>query len=187
MSAEIKTLTTKEIYRNRWMTLKEDRVQRADGSEGIYSIIEKGDFVVIIPVHDDEIFVVEQFRYPLGKRTLELPQGSWEMSPSAAPEDVAAGELREETGLNAGKLEYVGYQKLAQGYSAQGYHIYLATQLTFSGQQLDEEEYGLTVKKMKIAEFRTLILAGQISDATSVTAFLLASAKNKIGESIERG
>ncbi|HAT1573125.1 NUDIX domain-containing protein [Kluyvera cryocrescens] len=186
MSAEIKTLATKEIYRNRWMALKEDRVQRADGSEGIYSVVEKGDFVVIIPLHNDEIFVVEQFRYPLGVRTIELPQGSWETSPTAAPEEVAAGELREETGLRAGKLEYVGYQKLAQGYSAQGYHIYLATELTHSGQQLDEEEYGLTVKKMKIADFRALILQGKISDATSVTAFLLASAKHQIEQSSHR-
>lgn len=104
MSDEITTLSTKEIYRNRWMSLKEDRIRRADGSEGIYSVIEKGDFVVIVPVQDDEIFVVEQFRYPLGVRTLELPQGSWEMSPSAAPEEVAAGELREETGLIAQSL-----------------------------------------------------------------------------------
>ena len=115
MSAEIKTLASKEIYRNRWMALKEDRVQRADGSEGIYSVVEKGDFVVIIPLHNDEIFVVEQFRYPLGVRTLELPQGSWETSPTAAPEDVAAGELKEETGLSAGKLEYVGYQAAQKG------------------------------------------------------------------------
>lgn len=177
MSDEITTLASKEIYRNRWMSLKEDRIRRADGSEGIYSVVEKADFVVIVPVQDDEIYVVEQFRYPLGVRTLELPQGSWEMSPTAAPEEVAAGELREETGLIASKLEYVGYQKLAQGYSTQGYHIYLASQLTFAGQQLDDEEYGLTVKKMKMADFRALILAGKITDATSVTAFLLASEK----------
>ncbi|WP_034915790.1 NUDIX hydrolase [Erwinia sp. 9145] len=182
MSVEIKTLASKEIYRNRWMSLKEDRIQRADGSEGIYSVIEKNDFVVIIPVDQDEICVVEQYRYPLGLRTTELPQGSWECYPDAAPEDVAAGELKEETGLSAGKMEYVGYQKLAQGYSAQGYHIYLASQLTFTGQQLDEEEYGLTVKKIKISDFTRLIVDGEITDATSVAAFLLAMAKNMITE-----
>lgn len=180
MSAEIKTLCSKEIYRNRWMTLKEDRVQRADGSEGIYSVIEKGDFVVVVAVQDDDIYVVEQYRYPLGKRTTELPQGSWEDSPSATPEAVAAGELREETGLTAGKLDYVGYQKLAQGYSAQGYHIFLATQLTINEQQLDAEEYGLTARKIKVSEFMDMIVNGEITDATSVTAFLLTRAMNLI-------
>lgn len=183
MGKEIKTLASKEIYRNRWMLLKEDRILRADGREGIYSVIEKNDFVVIIPVENGEIWVVEQYRYPLGQRTLELPQGSWECLPDAAPEDVATGELKEETGLSAEKMEYVGYQKLAQGYSAQGYHIYLATQLTFTGQQLDEEEYGLTVKKIKISDFTQLILDGEITDATSVTAFLLTTAKNLISKS----
>ncbi|MGA7508174.1 MAG: NUDIX hydrolase [Erwinia billingiae] len=180
MRKEIETLESKQIYCNRWMSLKEDRILRADGSEGLYSVIEKDDFVVVIPVENDEVYLVEQYRYPLGQRTTELPQGSWECAHDATPEDVARGELKEETGLSAGKIVYVGYQKLAQGYSAQGYHIYLATELTFIGQQLEEEEYGLTVKKIKISAFTQLIRDGQITDATSVTAFLLAMAKNMI-------
>ncbi|MEN4704567.1 NUDIX hydrolase [Pantoea agglomerans] len=183
MKKEIETLESRQIYRNRWMSIKEDRILRADGSEGVYSVIEKDDFVVVIPVENDEVYLVEQYRYPLGQRTTELPQGSWECSHDAAPEDVARGELKEETGLSAGKMLYVGYQKLAQGYSAQGYHIYLATQLTFTGQQLEEEEYGLTVKKIKISAFAQLIRDGEIIDATSVTAFLRAIAKNMISES----
>ncbi|WNV02894.1 hypothetical protein RS584_10630 [Enterobacter sp. DTU_2021_1002640_1_SI_PRY_ASU_LCPMC_013] len=73
MKKEIKTLESRQIYRNRWMSLKEDRILRADGSEGLYSVIEKDDFVVIIPVENDEIYLVEQYRYPLGQRTTELP------------------------------------------------------------------------------------------------------------------
>ncbi|MGS3629239.1 hypothetical protein ACLFKX_08015 [Enterobacter hormaechei] len=115
----------------------------------------------------------------LSARTAELPQGSWECSRDAAPEDVARGELKEETGLSAGKMEYVGYQKLAQGYSAPGLsYLPFATELTFTGQQLEEEEYGLTVKKIKISAFAQLIRDGKITDATSLTAFLLARTKN---------
>lgn len=177
MPAEITTLNSTEIYRNNWMVLKEDKVRRGDGSEGIYALVEKPDFVVILPVQDGEIYVVEQYRYPLGAHTIELPQGSWEHQPQALPEQVAAGELREETGLEAGSIIKVGYQKLAQGYSAQGYHIYLATDLQYRGQQLDNEEYGLTARRMPVSAFMDLILAGNISDATSVTAFLLARAR----------
>ncbi|MBJ3815999.1 NUDIX hydrolase [Shimwellia pseudoproteus] len=180
MCAAITRLDSTEIYRNPWMTLKEDRVRRADGSEGIYALVEKPDFVVILPVEDGQIYLVEQYRYPLGKTTLELPQGSWEHRPDAAPDTVAAGELREETGLEAATLTRVGYQKLAQGYSAQGYHIYLATDLQYRGQQLDAEEYGLTARKMPVDTFLGLILAGEISDATSVAAFLLARARGLI-------
>lgn len=180
MTHEIETLSSRVIYQNQWMTLKEDRILRGDGNEGVYSTIEKPDFVVILPVQDTHIYVVEQYRYPLKARTIELPQGSWELSPGAKPEDIAAGELREETGLVAGRLTYVGYQKLAQGYSGQGYHIYLATDLTHQQQELDAEEYGLTARAMAKADFLSLILEGKISDATSVTAFLLAQAKGLI-------
>lgn len=180
MTTEIKTLSTEEIYRNKWMALREDRILRADGSQGIYSVIEKPDFVVILPIEDDALFVVEQFRYPLGERTIELPQGSWEHTLTATPEQVAAGELREETGLVAGKMIRVGYQKLAQGYSQQGYHIYLATDLSHHAPSLDPEEYGLTARKIKTDDFMQLILDGKVTDATSVTAFLLAKARGLI-------
>lgn len=180
MTQEIATLSSRVIYQNQWMTLKEDRILRGDGNEGVYSTIEKPDFVVILPVQDEHIYVVEQYRYPLKTRTIELPQGSWELSPEAKPEDIAAGELREETGLVAGSMIYVGYQKLALGYSAQGYHIYLATDLTHQQQALDAEEFGLTARPLAKADFLSLILDGKISDATSVTAFLLAQAKGMI-------
>lgn len=180
MTHEIKTLSSEVIYQNQWMTLKEDRIRRGDGSEGVYSTLEKPDFVVIIPLQDDQLYVVEQYRYPLKARTLELPQGSWELTPDAKPEAIAAGELREETGLVAGRLSYVGYQKLAQGYSTQGYHIYLAQELTHRQQDLDPEEYGLTARPVAKTDFLALILDGKISDATSVAAFLLAQAKGMI-------
>lgn len=175
--SEMKTLSSQEIYSNQWMRLKEDRIERADGSHGVYSVIEKPDFAVIVPVADGNIWVVEQYRYPLGKRTVELPQGSWELSPEADPIAVARGELAEETGLHAQTLETIGYQKLAQGYSSQGYHIWLATDFVSCEQHLDAEEVGLTCRQMPIAEFETLIAEGKISDATSVTAFLLAKLK----------
>lgn len=180
MTEEIKTLSSAQIYRNKWMALREDRILRADGSEGLYSVIEKPDFVVILAVEDDAIYIVEQYRYPLGERTIELPQGSWEHTLTAAPEQVAAGELREETGLVAGKMTRIGYQKLAQGYSQQGYHIYLASELSHHAPSLDAEEVGLTARKIKTRDFMQLILDGKVSDATSVTAFLLARARGLI-------
>ena len=180
MKPEIHTLASTEIYRNRWLALKEDKIQRADGSEGIYSVVEKSDLVVILPVENGSLYVVEQYRYAIGERTIELPQGSWELTPDASPEALAAGELLEETGLVAGNMCYVGYQKLAQGYSNQGYHIYLASDLHYQGQKLDAEEVGLTARKMPVDEFMALILDGKITDATSVAAFLLAKAKNLI-------
>lgn len=178
---EIKTLSSSIVYQNPWMRLREDQIERADGTHGLYAVVEKTDFAVIIPIEDGNIYVVEQYRYPLAARTIELPQGSWELSPEADPVDVARGELEEETGLLARHLAYVGYQKLAQGYSDQGYHIWLATGLTPTQQHLDAEEVGLTCRKMPLTEFEQLIASGAITDATSVTAWLLARFKTLPG------
>ena len=72
---------------------------------------------------------MEQYRYPVKGRYWELPQGSWEQKPGADPMEKARGELREETGLDAAKMTYVGHLFEACGYSNQGYHIFLATGL----------------------------------------------------------
>lgn len=178
--SEIKTLESREIYKNKWMRLREDTILRESGEKGIFSVVEKEDFVVIIPIDNGYIHVVSQFRYPISAMTIELPQGSWETKPGADPLDVAKGELQEETGLIAEKMVYVGYQTLACGYSNQGYHIYLATGLHHTGNSLDDEEQGLTSNKISIELFEQFLAEGRIQDATSTTAYLLAKHKGII-------
>lgn len=177
---EIKTLSSKTVYENKWMRVREDKIQRPSGGEGIFGVVEKPDFVVIIPISDGYIHLVEQYRYPVQARYWELPQGSWEDNPDADPALIAAGELREETGLIAGKMQYVGHQYLAYGYSNQGYHIYLATGLQQQQNSLDHEEEGLIAKPFALKQFEEMIIAGAIKDATSVNAYNLARLKGFI-------
>lgn len=177
---EIETLNSTEVYKNKWMTVREDRIKRASGVEGIFGVVEKPDFVVILPVHEGHIYIVEQYRYPVSERYWELPQGSWEERSDADHLLVAAGELREETGLIANRMTYMGHQFLAYGYSTQGYHMYLATELELTSMQLDAEEEGLISKRVSIEEFEAMILSGEIKDATSVNAYGIAKLKGLI-------
>lgn len=108
MSAEIKTLSSKVVYENKWMRVREDAIERPSGQQGIYSVMEKPDFTVVIPVQDGYVYMVEQYRYPVEKRQLEFPQGTWEENGQADPAELAAGELQEETGLLAKKLDSRG-------------------------------------------------------------------------------
>lgn len=103
--ADIETLGSKLVYENRWMKVREDAIRRADGSDGIYGFVEKPDFVIILPVQDGMVHLVEQYRYPIRKRQWELPQGSWEEDPNANPDDLARGELLEETGLGRDDID----------------------------------------------------------------------------------
>jgi ADP-ribose pyrophosphatase len=128
---DIETLGSRVVYENRWMRVREDAIQRSDGSNGIYGVVEKPDFAVIVPVADDgRLHLVEQFRYPVGARYGELPQGSWEEDPQADPLAVARGELLEETGMAAMEIVRAGHLFQGYGYATQGYHIFLARGLS---------------------------------------------------------
>ena len=70
----IRTLSSREVYRNPWLRLKEDQIERSNGNKGIYGVVEKDDCAVILPIEGDRIYLVEQFRYTIGRRALELPR-----------------------------------------------------------------------------------------------------------------
>lgn len=170
MTAEIKTLESKVVYTNRWMTVREDSIVRPSGHTGIYGVVEKSDFAVIAAVQDRRIYLVEQYRYPVAGRYWELPQGSWEKS-DISPIKLAAAELREETGLIASSMQQIGHLFLAYGYSTQGYDIFYATELEQASVQTEPEEEGLVAKAFDIQEVETMIIDGKIKDATTVAAF----------------
>jgi ADP-ribose pyrophosphatase len=167
---DIKTLGTRVVYENRWMRVREDAIRRRDGSDGIYGVVEKPDFVVIVPLEaDGGIHLVQQYRYPVGARYWEFPQGSWEQTPGANSTEVARGELREETGLVAANMVSAGHLFEAYGYSNQGYHVYLATGLRRGERALDHEEQDLVSRAFPLPELERMIRDGEIKDATQLS------------------
>lgn len=122
------------------MVVREDDIERHDGEPGIFGVVEKPDFALVIPFDGDGFYVVEQYRYPVAGRYIEFPQGSWEDSPGADTTELARGELAEETGLRAGSITRLGHLYQAYGYSNQGFHVFLATNLTSGEQTLSVSE-----------------------------------------------
>ena len=57
---EIETLDSKIVYQNKWMSVREDRIRRPSGAEGIYGVVDKPDFVAILPIQDEHIHIVGQ-------------------------------------------------------------------------------------------------------------------------------
>ncbi|MGC2161441.1 MAG: NUDIX hydrolase [Silvibacterium sp.] len=166
----IRTLSSREVYRNSWLRLREDQIERSDGARGVYSVVDKDDCAVILPIEGDTIYLVEQFRYTIGQRALELPQGGWE-TPDVDPEELARGELREETGLIAGSMTRLGALWIAYGFAKQKQHVYLATGLTQATTDPDPEEHDLVLKTASIAEFEQMLLDGTIQDASTLGAW----------------
>ena len=166
----IRTVSSREVYRNAWLRVREDQIERSNGAAGIYGVVEKDDCAVILPIEGDTIYLVEQFRYTIGRRALELPQGGWEMA-EVDPEELARGELREETGLVAARMEKLGTMWIAYGFTNQKQHVFLATGLSHAGKVPDPEEHDLVLRTAKIAEFEQMLLDGTIQDACTLATW----------------
>lgn len=168
---DIKRIGRRTVYENRWMKVHEDDVRFPDGSEGIYGIVDKEDFVLIIPRHHDGRYqLVQQFRYPVADRYWEFPQGSWETKPGSNPEIVALGELEEETGFRAESLRKLGHLFEAYGFSNQGFHVFLADKLVQGEAARDHEEQDMLTASFSPKEVADLICTGQIKDAPTIAA-----------------
>jgi 8-oxo-dGTP pyrophosphatase MutT (NUDIX family) len=166
----ITTLSSREVYRNAWMRVREDEILRSNGKRGIYGVVEKDESAIIVPIDGDRIWLVEQFRYTIQQRTLELPQGGWEMS-GVDPEELARGELKEETGLEAEKMTYLGAYWIAYGFTRQKQHVFFATGLTQADKEPDETEHDIIVHSVPVREFEQMMLDGVVSDGCTLAAW----------------
>src|ERR1700754_2580962 len=144
--------STRVVYENRWMRVHEDRLERDDGSPGLYGWIEKGPAAIIVPLEDDHVWLIEQYRHPVRERFWEFPQGGWEDDPAADPEALARGELAEETGLRAASIVRLGRLYFDYGISNQAVDVWRATGLEPGEQALEESERGLVAARFSVAE-----------------------------------
>jgi len=114
---------------------------------------------------------VRQYRHAAGLDLLELPAGTRDEDED--PEVCARREIREETGMAAGKLEHLGGFYLAPGYSTEYMHVYLATDLHHDPLEADADEF-LSLEAVPLAEALARAARGEIPDAKSLAALLIA-------------
>ena len=166
----IATLASREVYRNHWMRVREDEILRSNGKKGIYGVVDKDDSAIILPIDRGQVWLVEQFRYTIQERALELPQGGWEETVEN-PEELARGELKEEMGLDAAEMTYLGWLWIAYGFTRQKQHVFLATGLTATETARDPEEHDLAIRPVPVEEFERMMLDGTIRDNCTLAAW----------------
>ena len=169
----MESLGSRQVYANAWMSVREDSVRRADGSTGIYGVVDKPNYALIVPLDGERLHLVEQFRYPLGMRRWEFPQGTAPDQADLDPVELAARELREETGLRAAEFVELGVLDVAPGLSSQRGRVFLATGLTDGEPARELEEQDMRTAWFPRAEVEQMIARGEISDAQSVAAYTL--------------
>jgi 8-oxo-dGTP pyrophosphatase MutT (NUDIX family) len=182
----ITTLSSREVYSNPWMRVREDEILRSNGKKGIYGVVDKNDAAIIIPIDEGKVWLVEQFRYTIQERALELPQGGWEMEVEH-PEELARGELKEEMGLDAAGMTYLGTLWIAYGFLRQKMHVFLATGLTHTDKDPDPEEHDLVVRCKPVEEFEQMMRNGTVRDNCTLAAWGLYLLWKNRPESHEAG
>jgi len=165
-------LKSEPLFQGRAFKIRRDTLRTPDGHETKFDIVEHGGSVIIIPVDaDGNILFVRQYRHAAGMDLLELPAGT---RAGDEPHDVcAAREMREETGMEAGTLQRIGYFYLAPGYSTEFMAVFLATDLKPNPLEADADEF-LEVQKIPIKEAFQMAERGEMPDAKSLAALLLA-------------
>lgn len=161
------------MYRNNWLTIREDDIRRPDGSSGIYAVVEKPTYALVIPRDGDRFHLVEQFRYPIGLRRWEFPQGTAPDRADLDPADLAVRELREETGLRAESMTEIGLLDVAPGMSNQRGRVFLATGITEGPHEREHEEQDMRSAWFTRADVEQMMATGVITDAQTMAAWTL--------------
>ncbi|WP_020502245.1 NUDIX domain-containing protein [Sciscionella marina] len=168
----MKQLGSTQVYANSWMTVREDRIERPDGSNGIYGVVDKPHYALVIPYEDEYFHLVEQFRYPLSARRWEFPQGTAPERAEVPAATLAERELAEETGLRAGRMTELGALDVAPGLSSQQGTVFLATELIRGEPSRELEEQDMNSAWFSRAELEAMIRSGTIADAQTLAAYL---------------
>lgn len=174
MDFKEKILSTKDIYNGRVFNVKVHDVELPDLKKSTREIVEHNGGVGVIavtPEHD--VFMVSQFRTAANSMMLEIPAGKLEKGED--PYDAGMRELEEETGYKANKLIPLGAYYATPGYCTEKLTIYLATELEYKGQHLDEGEF-LNVSKHSLDELYDMVMNNEIYDCKTAIAILKAKA-----------
>lgn len=158
-------MSTKNIYKGKVITLNIDTVTLPNGLTVDLEMVRHPGAAAIVPVKDDTVVLIRQFRHAAGGFIYEIPAGK--LHPGEDPRACAARELEEEIGYRAGGLELISSIFTAPGFTDEVIHIYKATGLTKGRQHLDRDEV-LEVVEMPLAEAMTMIRAGTIRDAKTM-------------------
>jgi 8-oxo-dGTP pyrophosphatase MutT (NUDIX family) len=162
------TLGSRRVYENPWISVREDSVIRPDGEPGIYGVVHyKNTAVGVLPVEDDHVYLVGQYRYPLERYSWEIPEGG--CPEDEEPLEAARRELKEETGLEARSWSRLGEAFLSNSVADECAVWFLATDLV-PGESQNEGTEVIGVRRVPLREAVAMAMDGRITDALSMLA-----------------
>ena len=175
---EFRAVRSQDVYAGRVMALRVDDVAMPGGSVAVREVVEHPGAVAVAAVDDqDRIVLIHQYRHPVGRRLWELPAGLLDVD-GEAPELTAARELAEEAGLAAAEWSTLVDVAASPGFTDEVVRVFLARGLSTvdRGEIADDEESDLVLRRVPLREAMSMVLGGEIVNASSVGGVLAAHA-----------
>ncbi len=165
-----KKLSSREIYHGRAVSLRVEAVQKPSGRKATREVVEHSNCVAVVVLDDqDNVLLVRQFRYAVGKFLLEIPAGG--IDSCEEPIDAVRRELQEEIGFLPWKIDKLGGFYAIPGYGTEYLHCFLASDLV-SSHLVAEDTEGIELVRVSPNQIPQLIASGEICDAKSIAALL---------------
>ena len=172
MHLEEKTISVEQIYNGKIIDVTRERVLLENKSEAYREVVHHSGGVCILPINDKgEVLFVRQFRYPFKEVLLEIPAGKRENGED--PKECGVRELKEEVGAEAENITYLGKLYPTVAYDTEIIYMYMAQDLSFGEQNLDENEF-LDIVKIPLDKAYKMVLNDEIPDAKTQIAILKA-------------
>ncbi len=170
-TAPWKRQTTRTVYENRWIRVEEDTVLVPNGHETVYGVVRCADAVGVLPfVDDDNVLLVQQYRYVAGHATWEMPTGG--RNPDESLEQAAQRELGEEAGYRAGDLSFLTTFHTSKSVVDETAHLYVAHDLAVANERPDDTEL-FRRHVWSFDDVVDMVTTGEITDSMTVVAVLL--------------
>ena len=172
MDGTERKLNGETVFEGRIFSVTRDEVSLPNGKTGIREIVHHRGAVVVLPLGaDGSVTLVRQYRYALGRLTLEAVAGKLEENED--PFLAAQRELKEETGMKANRWTDLGIICTSPGFTTERLYLYLAEELSTGEQEPDEDEF-LELVNMPMEDLGILIAQDKIEDSKTIAAYYKA-------------